>query len=140
VRDDGTPVSGAITAGGDEIAWKGRDSSLFRIDDDGTTAFTFRPATEQDCSVRDAALVGQDMYAIVECPNSLAQLVRAAAHGEPERVGLPALPSFSACSPTQISVQAPDDLWVSAECITKDKRKVGAVFRRGHAQAPLIVP
>jgi len=136
VRNDGTPVSGAITEGGDEIAWRGFASSVYRITDAGTAAFTFRSASEQDCSVRDAALVGQDVYAIVECPNTLARLVRAAAHGEPERVGLPVLPSFSACSPTQITVRAPDDLWVSAECSTMNNRKVGAVFRIDDFERP----
>ena len=140
VHDDGTPVTAAPTEGGDEIAWKGHASSIFRITDEGTSEFVFRSASEQECSVRDSALVGEEVYAIVECPNTLPRLVRAVAHGEPERVGLPSLPKFSACSPAQITVRAPDDLWVRAECTTANKPRVDAVFRTGHAQEPLLVP
>ncbi len=140
VRDDGTPVSGALAEGGDEIAWKGRASTVFRITDAATTEYTFRSASEQNSSVSDAVLVGQDVYAIVQCPNALARLVRATADGEPERVELPNVPTFPTCWPTQITVRAPDDLWVRTDCGPAGKQTGSAIFRRGHLQKPLLVP
>ena len=140
VRDDGTRVFGAPAEGGDEIAWKGHASSVFRITDEGTAEFRFRSASEQDCSVSDAALVGEGVYAIVACPDALARLVRATAHGEPERVELPSLPALLACSPAQVIGRAPDDLWVRAECGPEGQPKSDAIFRRAHAQKPLLAP
>lgn len=140
VRDDGTPVSGALAQGGDEIAWKGSASLVFRITDEGTTGLTFRSTSEQDCHVLDAALVAEEVYAIVACPNGLARLVRAVAHGEPEHVELASLPAMPACSPTQVVVRPPDDLWVRAECGPTGKPKGDAIFRRGHVQEPLLAP
>jgi hypothetical protein len=140
VRDDGTPMSGALAEGGDEIAWKGHASSLFRITDEGTTEFTFRSVSEQDCYVKDAAPVGQDVYAIVACPDASARLVRAVVHGEPERVELPTLPALPACSLVQVIGRVPDDLWVRAVCGSAEKPDRDAIFRRGHMQKPLVAP
>ena len=139
VRDDGTPVTGALAEGGDELAWKGHASSIFRITDSSTTEVKFRSSSEQDCSVRDAAVVGDNVYAIVACSDGAVRVVRAAAHGEPTRVALPSVPTLGDCAPRRLTGRAPDELWVLATCASTGKSEMHAVFRRGRAQAPLQV-
>jgi hypothetical protein len=134
-RDDGTPVAGAIAEGGDEIAWKGHASSVFRIDDHGIGELRFRSTSEPDCFARDAAVIGQDVYVIVACPTQRARLVRASAHGEPEPVMLPSPPTLGPCSPTELAPRTGDGLWVRAEC-GPESAPVSAVFRPARVQGP----
>ena len=140
VRDDGTPVTGALAEGGDEIAWKQHAASIVLIKDDSKAELPFRSAAEQDCHVREATLAGDRVYAIVACPSSPARLVRAGVAVPPEPIAIPALAGL-ACVPTRILANAPNDLWLRAACGgTSEKPETTAVFRQGHAQQPLRVP
>jgi len=136
-RDDGTPVAGAPAEGGDEVAWKGHASSIFRIADDATTEFRFRSLSEQDCAVRDAALVGVHVYGVVACSDGAIHVVLANAHGQPDRLELPPTPALGACVPSQIAAAGPHELWVLATCAPPGKPEVHAFFRSGSAQSPL---
>jgi len=135
-RDDGTAVTGAVAEGGDEITWKGHAGSIFVIKDDTTSEIPFRTASEQDCSVAEATLSGDSVYALVECPSSPLRLVHAAAGAPPETIALPPLGAL-ACVPTQIIARTPTDLWLRASCGgTTQQPEISAVFRESHAQPP----
>ena len=141
VRDDGTPASDALTEGGDEIAWKGHASSIFRIKDDKTTELRFRSPAEQDCYVQDATFAGEQVYALVVCPSSPTRLVRAVVDGTPQRIATPASTAGASCTPTQIIGWPASSLWVRAACGgTPELPDTEAVFRIGHAQTPLPAP
>ena len=139
-RDDGTPVVGAPAEGGDELAWKGHASSIFRIADDATTEFRFRSPSEQDCAARDAALVGVQVYAVVACSDGATHVVRADPDGQPDRVELPSTPALGACVPSQLAPAGPHELWVLAACAPAGKPEVRALFRSGPAPSALPAP
>jgi hypothetical protein len=137
-RDDGTAVSGAIAEGGDEIAWQGHASSVFKITDTAIMELRFRSVSEQDCQVIEATLAGEEVYALVACPGVPNRVVRALHDAEPVRLALPVLPALPACSPIQVLGRAPADLWIRAECGTAGQAQVQAIFRSGHPQQPLV--
>jgi len=139
-RDDGTPVTGALAEGGDEIAWKGHASSLFVVKDDSTTELSFRSSSEQDCHVQEAALVADGAYAIVACPSLPTRLVHARAGATPEPIPVPALNEHTPCAPIQVIARSADDVWLRGACGgTPEQPEVEAVFRQGHAQQPVLL-
>ncbi|HEX2660647.1 MAG TPA: hypothetical protein VHU40_20340 [Polyangia bacterium] len=135
VHDDGRPVAGALAEGGDEAIWKDHASSIFRITDEAVTELKFRSPDEQDCGVRDAAMAGDHLYAIVACAGGAGRVVRADAGGVTDRFELPKTPALGSCAATELSVQAADDVRVSAMCTAPGKPDVRAVFRRASAPA-----
>jgi hypothetical protein len=130
-RDDGTRVAGVATEAGDEIAWKDRASLVFKISQQGIASLRFRSVHEQDCYAREAAVVGDEVYVIVACPDELTKLVQAVAQGEPQSVDSFTLSGVSVCAPVQVMGLAADDLWVRARCGPAGQPKIDAIFRRG---------
>ena len=141
VRDDGTMVTGAPTEGGDEMAWKGKASRLYVVRGSQVDAHVFRTAAEQDCSLADAAAVGDNTYAVVSCPGKPWFLERWDADWKAERIALPRIESSTplACQPRKLLVRPPDDVWIEAACGPSEPT-VPAIFRRGRPQEPVRLP
>ena len=139
-HDDGTAFTNAPAEGGDEPAWTDHASSIFVITDEKTRELRFR-APNEECTVDQATLVGQTVYALVACPKLPLRFIRFAADGTRERIAPPALPAFpgDVCRPRSLIVRQPDDLWVRAECGNEGKAVV-AFFRAGHEQEPITLP
>jgi len=121
-RDDGTPVNGAPAQGGDESAWRGKANTIFLITDQGVHERVFRSVTEQDCSVATAALVGDDVFAVVECPSAPTRLTRIDRSGARVRLDVP-----SRCEPQGLRVKG-SELTVRAVCASDGGPKA-ASFR-----------
>jgi hypothetical protein len=153
LHDDGLHAFG----GGvfqDEPAWKGSASTLFVVaGDEGEVArLTFRTEAEQDCAVRDATQLGDVTWAVVGCATRQPPWLVRFDSGAATRLSLPSIALHGGrfgvadagdtplpCRPKKLVAREPDDLWIEAEC-GEPAKPVPAVFRRGRAQAPIVLP
>lgn len=118
-------------------------------------------AGDESCSVVTAQHVGDVIYAIRRClGDGSEEVVRVGPDGRTERIALPRLAKEDGggfrvarptdkgaigCTPAEIVVREPDDVWVSGRCGappegSSDGPSVPILLRRGRAQPPVVLP
>jgi hypothetical protein len=110
---------------------------------------------DEQCGVTDATTLGSDVYAILHCLPEATRLVRVADGGKPQNVKLPALAKNEgggfrvahekenafACTPKKLVARGADDLFIESSCGgATNGAAIPAVFRRGRAQDPVVLP
>lgn len=144
IRQNGTravvlPPNFPITEVND-VGWRPNGQTMFVIgDDDKPVARAFPSAGEgNDCTAKDAAVAGDDVYVIRDCFDGTPIVVlRVDAKGRAATLPLPKY-AGAECAPESLVMHGADDLWVAAGC--GPDRDIPAVFRLGRPQTPVELP
>lgn len=143
----------SLTAEG-TMGWKPSIRTAFFVDAADKVHARTVPGDE-NCKLVKAGFFGDVALFRRDCLGSEA-FVRVDADGKAARIALPSLAkkegggfrvakekeSGLACMPVRFVAREPDDLWIQARCgaTDDDAAAVPAVFRRGHAQEPIVLP